>query len=74
VLAEGTWFKIETTETGVYRIDRDVISSLGLNPDAVDPDHLRIYGNGGRPLPGKDLLNTFGRSFLHCAPAVKYFA
>ncbi len=51
VLAEGTWFKLSVRKAGLYVIDRALIAGLGLNPDAIDPDHIRIYGNGGKPLP-----------------------
>ncbi len=51
VLADGRVFKIPITEEGIYVIDRDFLSGLGLNPDTIEPDNLRIYGNGGAPLP-----------------------
>lgn len=52
VLAEGRWFRIPITEEGIYRIDRAYLrDSLGLDPDAVDPASIGLYGNGGRPLP-----------------------
>lgn len=51
VLAAGTWFRIPVTREGIYRIDRAYISSLGLNPDQIDPDRVQVYGNGGMPVP-----------------------
>ncbi len=55
VLADGTVFKIPITTEGVYRIDRALLSSIlsqaGLSVDAIRPDQIRIYGNGGAPLP-----------------------
>ncbi len=51
VLADGQIFKLPVTEAGLYRIDRDVLSQLGLSPGSIEPNHLKIYGNGGRPLP-----------------------
>ena len=50
-LADGTLFKMSIIEEGVYRIDRAFIEAIGLDPDTTDPDALRIYGNGGAPLP-----------------------
>ena len=50
-LAEGTWFKLSVPESGVYRIDRALIESLGLAPDAIDPNRVAAYHNGGAPLP-----------------------
>ena len=51
VLASGTWFRVPVTKEGMYRIDRAFISSLGLSPDAIDPDRVAVFGNGGTPLP-----------------------
>ncbi|MEX1055040.1 MAG: hypothetical protein WED81_03360, partial [Rhodothermales bacterium] len=52
VLATGTIYKIPVSAEGIYRIDRAFLSSLpGVSPDNVDPDHVRIYGNGGAPVP-----------------------
>jgi hypothetical protein len=51
VLADGQVFRIPITEEGVYRIDRDLILAIGLNPDNIEPNNLQILGNGGRPVP-----------------------
>lgn len=52
VLADGTVFRIQVAQEGIYRIDRQLLTELGLTPASIDPDHLRIYGNGGAPVPG----------------------
>lgn len=52
ILADGTIFRIQVTQEGVYRIDRQLLTELGLTPASIDPDHLRLYGNGGAPVPG----------------------
>lgn len=51
VLASGQVFKIPVTEEGLYRIDRAFLSQLGLSPDSIEPNRLKVYGNGGQPLP-----------------------
>lgn len=54
VLADGIVYKIPIVTEGIYRIDRAFLSELPgleLSPDNIDPDEVRIYGNGGRPLP-----------------------
>ena len=51
VLSQGSWYKFEIDETGVYRLDRSFLSSLGMNPATINPDLLKIYGHGGKPLP-----------------------
>ncbi len=51
VLATGTWFKIAVTDDGVYKMDKNFLTSLGLNLQGVDPRNIKIYGNGGHLLP-----------------------
>jgi hypothetical protein len=51
VFASGQWYRFKVDRTGVYRIDRDFLSDLGLNPDGIDPRTIRIHGHGGRTLP-----------------------
>ncbi|WP_445710099.1 type IX secretion system sortase PorU [Flavobacterium sp.] len=54
VLASGNWFKFYVEKSGVYRISKTFLKSLGLDVN-VDPRNIKIYGNGGRMLP---LLNS----------------
>ena len=52
VLADGQWHKIAIAEDGVYKIDRDFLTSaLGLDVQNLDARTLKVYGNGGRMLP-----------------------
>ena len=51
VLANGTWVKFEAPEEGIYKIDYSMLSSYGIDPAAVDPRTIKIYNNGGKPLP-----------------------
>jgi len=51
VLASGSWYKISLQETGIYAITYDDLLALGMNPAAIQPDHIRLYGNGGGMLP-----------------------
>ncbi|MDA0874063.1 MAG: type IX secretion system sortase PorU [Bacteroidetes bacterium] len=53
VLATGTLFRISIAEDGVYRITRSLLTSLGQNPDQIDPNAIQLFGNGGRPLPAR---------------------
>ena len=54
VLASGEWFRFYVEKSGVYRISKSFLESLGFNTN-VDPRNIRIYGNGGRMAP---LLNS----------------
>ena len=55
VLATGNWYRFYIQKSGAYLINKSFLSSLGINPNDVDPRNIRIYGNGGRMLP---LLNS----------------
>ncbi|MEZ0129108.1 peptidase C25, partial [Flavobacterium sp. LBUM151] len=51
VLASGDWYRFYVEKSGVYRISRSFLQSLGFDPGKVDPRRIKIYGNGGRMLP-----------------------
>lgn len=50
VLATGDWYRFYVEKSGVYRISKSFLQSLGMNT-SVDPRKLKIYGNGGRMVP-----------------------
>ncbi|MCD4731293.1 MAG: hypothetical protein K8R74_11865, partial [Bacteroidales bacterium] len=51
VLANGNWYKIAVSNTGIYKISYSELSELGLNVSTINPKHIRVYGNGGGMLP-----------------------
>ncbi|MCH8962084.1 MAG: type IX secretion system sortase PorU, partial [Bacteroidetes bacterium] len=56
VLAGGVVYKItfDQDDEGIYRIDRDFLTSLPgfeLSPGSIDPNNVKVYGNGGAPVP-----------------------
>ncbi len=53
-LSEGRWIKIGVAETGMYRIDRNQLQSLGLDPASLDARNLQLWGNGGQMLPQRN--------------------
>lgn len=58
VLATGDWYKFKIYKTGIYKVDKNFLNSLGMNTDAINPRNLKIYGHGGKPLPLQNNLNT----------------
>lgn len=54
VLASGKWFRFETQQEGFYKIVRSQLSSFGIDAATVDPRTIKIYNNGGKPLPEKN--------------------
>lgn len=51
VLGQGNWYKIGVTQSGIHRIDEGFLRKLGLNPATINPNFIRLYGNGGGMLP-----------------------
>ena len=54
VLASGEWKRFYVDKSGVFKISKSFLNSIGLNTN-VDPRTIKIYGNGGRMMP---LLNS----------------
>lgn len=50
VLASGDWYRFYVEKSGVYRVSRSFLQSLGMSTN-VDPRNIKIYGNGGRMAP-----------------------
>ena len=51
VLATGEWYKIATTRTGVHKIDATFLRDAGIDIAKLNPQNIRIFGNGGGVLP-----------------------
>lgn len=51
VLTSGNWYKLSTTNEGVYKISYSDLQSYGINPVGIDPRNIKLYGNGGGMLP-----------------------
>lgn len=51
VLSTGEWIRFEAPEEGIYKIDRALLESFGVDPAALDPRTIKIYNNGGKVLP-----------------------
>ncbi|GIQ59399.1 peptidase C25 [Flavobacterium collinsii] len=51
VLSSGDWYRFYIEKSGVYKISRSFLQSLGFDPGKTDPRRIKIYGNGGKMLP-----------------------
>ena len=58
LLATGNYYKFYVEETGVHRITRNFLENLGVSLNGIDPSTIKIYGNGGSPLPLRNSDNT----------------
>ena len=59
ILASGNWFKIAVKDEGIYRLSADFLRNLGIDINTLNPRNIRVYGNGGMPLPQNNLENRF---------------
>jgi hypothetical protein len=51
VLATGKWYKLSVGQDGVYKIDYPLLRKLGVNPDQIDPNKIRLYAGMNGMLP-----------------------
>jgi len=51
VLGNGEWIKISVAENGIYKVDYSFLQKSGLLSNGINPDELKLYGNGGGMLP-----------------------
>ncbi|TBX67684.1 type IX secretion system sortase PorU [Flavobacterium silvisoli] len=56
VLNTGNWYRFYVQKSGVYKITKGFLESLGLDTGG-DPRKIKIYGNGGRMLPLQNAEN-----------------
>ncbi|WP_319800549.1 hypothetical protein [Flavobacterium sp. N502536] len=51
VLSSGDWYRFYVEKSGVYKLSRAFLQSIGFDPGKTDPRRIKIYGNGGKMLP-----------------------
>jgi len=57
VLSSGKWYKLAITQSGIYKLDMDLLKKMGIDAASVNPLQLQIYGNGGKMLPQKNSVS-----------------
>jgi hypothetical protein len=50
VLAQGDWYKIAISKTGVYKIDVSFLNNIGINTNNLQSNTIAIFGNTGKML------------------------
>lgn len=58
-LSEGVWYKLAIAKDGVYKVDKNVLSQLGIDIASLTPQSMNIYGNGGQLLPADNALPRY---------------
>jgi len=51
IFSEGDWYKIKVNTDGLYKIDREMLTDMGLDVGNLDPRNIQVFGNGGAMLP-----------------------
>jgi len=51
VLQSGDFYKIEVKETGIYKLDKNILQNAGINTSGLNPKTIKIYGSDGAELP-----------------------
>jgi len=59
VLREGEWYRIGVSETGIYKISYSDLEGMGISPGAIDPRHIRLFGNGNGMLEEANSADRF---------------
>jgi hypothetical protein len=54
-LKSGDWYRFAVDTTGVHKLNKNFLNSLGINTSAINPKNIKIYGHGGKSLP---MLNS----------------
>ncbi|NVO21435.1 MAG: type IX secretion system sortase PorU [Bacteroidetes bacterium] len=59
VLSSGAWYKIAVAKSGVCKLTYADLQAMGLSIDQINPQDIRIYGNGGGMLPEYNAVKRF---------------
>ncbi|CAN5290183.1 type IX secretion system sortase PorU [soil metagenome] len=51
VLSSGKWYKLSVANDGVYKIDYELLKKIGINPDVINPQNIKLYGGVNGMLP-----------------------
>lgn len=57
VMANGQWYRFSVAQTGVHIITKEFLEQLGINAAALNPNTIKVYGNGGHMLPYANAAN-----------------
>ncbi|MCO5264979.1 MAG: type IX secretion system sortase PorU [Lentimicrobium sp.] len=72
VLASGDWYKVYIRESGIYKVTYDDLRNLGINMTGLNPDMIRVFGNGGNVLSesaGADRIDDLAENAIKVVTA-----
>ncbi|MEX2364700.1 MAG: type IX secretion system sortase PorU, partial [Balneolaceae bacterium] len=50
-LSSGTWYKIPIEKDGIYSLNSEYLSNLGIDINSIDPRNIQLWGTDGYQLP-----------------------
>lgn len=56
VLQNGKWYKLSTSSNGIYKLSYSFLEGLGIDMSSINPQNLRLYGNGGGMLSEDNIV------------------
>ena len=51
----GDWYRIEVTEEGFYKLDKQWFDNAGINTSSLDPRTIKLFTNGAKELEHQNL-------------------
>ncbi len=57
VLSSGTFKRFYVQSSGIYKLSKSFLESIGFNTSGIDPRNIKIYGNGARMVPLSNAVN-----------------
>jgi len=51
LLSTGTWYIVEVAEAGIYQLNQSVLNQLGIAPENLDINNIKVYVGEGTMLP-----------------------
>jgi len=51
ILESGQWYKVQVSETGLYKLTYEDFENMGFDVSNLDPQHIRVFGNIEGVLP-----------------------
>lgn len=58
VLRQGHWAKFSIEKNGIYKIDFNTLKQAGINPDAIDPQKIKLFAFPTGMLPQANSATT----------------
>jgi len=58
-LASGKWYKFAIDTTGVFKLDKSFLNSIGVSTNSINPKNIQLYGNGGARIDERNSVSKY---------------